>query len=683
MRKTSLVAIVFALASILALAAPGPASGKSRYDKLLRTAEGRAKLSALAKLENADTVNAPVLARYATDKEPLVRLRVAEALGRIGDPRGVPLLAKLTKDKDLRVVETAAYSLGLFADESVLEPLRACALAQHGTIKARAIEALGRTGLKGAGTILVPYLKNFNGSVRAQAAVALAISGDSAAANECEILMHDPDPHVLACAAYAMGRLGYKGGAELITPLLAHQNAEVKLRAAEALGRLKHGKSASAIAPLTKDPDRWVAIKAAEALGRIASGKGEEALETLLASNDDYLKTVALQGLATIGGGGSFEPVCPLLDDPSPMVRRAALQAAASTGGGRSREFLLKAFEKGTIQERSTALELLGSLSKADDLPLLAQTLQVKGDLLLQEGAATGLGNWKHPDDLAKRANMLAGPSGVRSPIEILVSAVDGPDPVVASIAAESIGKVGPLDAIADLVKIFPKHNARVDGDRKVAILEAIGARARELTPEKAAQFGLPDFLSRAATEPDPRVARAAASLGRTLGMSIAARPAPRDYRGSYPWGEPSLPLGQRAIRIDTRRGSIEVLLYGDDAPNAVESILYLAKKGFFKGLTFHRVVPAFVIQGGCPRGDGWGDAGYFLKNEINLHRYGRGTVGMADSGKDTAGSQFFITHTPQPHLNGRYTIIGKVTKGMDVVDSIEEGDTFDITVIK
>jgi cyclophilin family peptidyl-prolyl cis-trans isomerase len=136
-------------------------------------------------------------------------------------------------------------------------------------------------------------------------------------------------------------------------------------------------------------------------------------------------------------------------------------------------------------------------------------------------------------------------------------------------------------------------------------------------------------------------------------------------------------------IRVSTSRGDFEILLYGDEAPGAVRSILALAKAGFYDGSAFHRVVPGFVIQGGCPRGDGWGDAGFLLRNEINMRRYERGTVGMADSGKDTAGSQFFVTHTPQPHLNGRYTIVGRVTMGIEVVDTIEEGDTFSIRVVE
>jgi peptidyl-prolyl cis-trans isomerase B (cyclophilin B) len=132
---------------------------------------------------------------------------------------------------------------------------------------------------------------------------------------------------------------------------------------------------------------------------------------------------------------------------------------------------------------------------------------------------------------------------------------------------------------------------------------------------------------------------------------------------------------------IKTSHGNIEIELFGDDATQTAATFIKLAQSGFYDGLTFHRVVPNFVVQGGCPRGDGWGDPGYFIRAEVNTHRYERGYIGIADSGKDTGGSQFFITHSQQPHLNGHYTVFGRVIKGMEVVDKIDLGDTFKIEV--
>jgi cyclophilin family peptidyl-prolyl cis-trans isomerase len=126
---------------------------------------------------------------------------------------------------------------------------------------------------------------------------------------------------------------------------------------------------------------------------------------------------------------------------------------------------------------------------------------------------------------------------------------------------------------------------------------------------------------------------------------------------------------------IHTRKGDIRIELLATDAPMTVDNFIRLVRGGFYNGLAFVRVVPNFVIQGGDPRGDQNGGPGYQIRDEINLRRYETGTVGMALSGKDTGGSQFFITHSPQPHLDGGYTIFGQVIEGMDVVNHIARGD--------
>ncbi|MEZ5287696.1 MAG: peptidylprolyl isomerase [Vicinamibacterales bacterium] len=124
---------------------------------------------------------------------------------------------------------------------------------------------------------------------------------------------------------------------------------------------------------------------------------------------------------------------------------------------------------------------------------------------------------------------------------------------------------------------------------------------------------------------------------------------------------------------IDTTAGMIEVELAIVDAPRTVANFTDLARRGFFVNVPFHRVVPDFVVQGGDPRGDGEGGPGYTIRDEINQRPYMRGTMGMALDWRDTGGSQFFITHSPQPHLDGRYTVFGQVVSGMDVVDRLKQ----------
>ena len=128
-------------------------------------------------------------------------------------------------------------------------------------------------------------------------------------------------------------------------------------------------------------------------------------------------------------------------------------------------------------------------------------------------------------------------------------------------------------------------------------------------------------------------------------------------------------------VVIETDKGTLRLRCFAEDAPIHVASFLDLVGKRHYDGLPWHRVVPNFVIQGGDPRGDGWGGAGYLLRDEISQVRYERGTVGMPKAGKDTGGGQLFITHLPTPHLDGNYTIFARVTSGLEVVDRIEVGD--------
>lgn len=128
-----------------------------------------------------------------------------------------------------------------------------------------------------------------------------------------------------------------------------------------------------------------------------------------------------------------------------------------------------------------------------------------------------------------------------------------------------------------------------------------------------------------------------------------------------------------RAI-METEKGTINIDFFDEDAPNTVKNFVELSEKGFYDGLTFHRVIPGFVIQGGCPKGTGTGGPGYTIKCEINKNKHVAGTLSMAHAGKDTGGSQFFICHEPQPHLDGVHTVFGQ-TNDMDVVLAIRQGD--------
>lgn len=135
--------------------------------------------------------------------------------------------------------------------------------------------------------------------------------------------------------------------------------------------------------------------------------------------------------------------------------------------------------------------------------------------------------------------------------------------------------------------------------------------------------------------------------------------------------------MAARTGHIVTEKGDITVQFFPDEAPGTVANFEKLAKSGFYDGLTFHRVIPNFMIQGGCPKGDGTGGPGYTIPCETkgNPHKHVRGSLSMAHAGKDTGGSQFFICHAAQSHLNGVHTVFGQVTDGLDVIDAIRAGD--------
>jgi len=129
---------------------------------------------------------------------------------------------------------------------------------------------------------------------------------------------------------------------------------------------------------------------------------------------------------------------------------------------------------------------------------------------------------------------------------------------------------------------------------------------------------------------------------------------------------------------IETDKGTIELELYAERVPKTIENFETLVGKGFYDGLKFHRVIPDFMVQTGCPQGTGTGGPGYTFEDEFHpeLRHDGPGVLSMANAGPNTNGSQFFITHVPCPWLDGKHAVFGKVTKGQDVVDAIEQGDT-------
>jgi cyclophilin family peptidyl-prolyl cis-trans isomerase len=243
-------------------------------------------------------------------------------------------------------------------------------------------------------------------------------------------------------------------------------------------------------------------------------------------------------------------------------------------------------------------------------------------------------------------------------------------DVVVRGTAADLLGDLPPSDEnINALISALPPAQRDELNDAVLSILDSLGK-------QKTASAN--DAIKRLLDSRDHLVRRRAVTLLKANGAGDFSTNIGLVQTGNtrldYERALGRIGLSWRAV-VTTTRGSFTIELLPNDAPLTVDNFVRLAQRGYFAGITIHRVVANFVIQDGDPRGDGNGGPGYQIRCEINQVPYERAAVGMALSGKDTGGSQWFVTHSPQPHLDGGYTVFGRVIAGMDVVDNIVRGD--------
>jgi cyclophilin family peptidyl-prolyl cis-trans isomerase len=250
-----------------------------------------------------------------------------------------------------------------------------------------------------------------------------------------------------------------------------------------------------------------------------------------------------------------------------------------------------------------------------------------------------------------------------------LFDALESADYVLRATAARLIGEQKPDAAVASLGRAYTRGENDAANDARLAALEAL------------ARYGggeATETLRRALADRDWPVRVRAAALLKEAGDAAAepVRPAPVRQPPEFFESDRLLrpPYSPHAF-IETRRGTIEIELNVVDSPFTTQAFMELARAGFYNGLRVHRLVPNFVIQAGDPRGDGEGGPGFTIRDELSPLPFVRGTVGLAIAGRDTGGSQFFITLSPQPHLDGKYTSFGRVVKGFELLDRIALGD--------
>lgn len=586
------------------------------------------------------------LALFAKSDAPGVRAEAARALGRTREEKALDPLAALARDPDLAVRREALAALAWVpgGDEPLREALQV--LPRHsGWGKAEAAAELRGVAMWALG---------HHGS---DENLALLVEG-----------LRERGPAAVG-AATGLGRMGrdkVEGVEAALSPLLAAAErdlGELPEAAAYAAGRIGCDEPNAPRAARRAATSPWPTARAylLRCAGKGLDAKARaEAARAGLADDDAFVRVTAL-GLLEEG-----DPVVLAVDaveDADPGVRTAAVAALGRLGARRQLEMLAADPDPWRAAEAIDALLGIGVPAEPAwvDGPLPVQ-VAVAGHAPLESAVELAL-TAKEPAVRSAACGALLGaelaPEQAEEVGRRLLGASDG------VVRAVGVGLLEGVDPEAQKALLLPV--IRVETDPEV-LGEALGRLAG--FEWKQAPEGVDVSLRRAMGLGHDRVARKAAALA--AAMDVEAPDAAADPRLLIDL-ERTATL--RSVVVETSRGSFTIELFPEVAPLAAHHFATRASEGFYDEAVFHRVVPSFVAQTGCPRGDGWGGPGYTLPDEVSDLAYVEGRVGIARSDRDTGGSQWFVTTSDQPHLTGDYTLIGEVSHGMHVVHSLRRGD--------
>lgn len=656
------------------------------------------------------------------DKDSRVRQRAALAAGRIGDVRAVPALSELLlTDREPDVRQMAAFALGEIESPAGGYALTSVLKDTNAVARARAVEALGKVAAALAssqpakpaqGNAPKPEDDRLEVFKAAILDVLRFEAGRRTAADRLTILL----------GLTAALRARPEGVGPVITPFLDHSDPRIVADALNTMSRLRLKDNNDKVRQLLlKHADPIVRANAARVAG-VAEDKGayDALLDRALHDNDLRVRVSAIRALGNLKDARAVDQLLQrgdalLISESAFQSSKSELLEIAVTLGGlltnswnaAAVAFLNKMHKltKGEAPEVEVAFARVVPGIFAND-PFKAEVAKKSVSWRRVSARAQGLAALKNV--MVGAATGSAGERALRGAEEQLRSILNSPPPTYAvpevlrayasykskdlksvllkhlgvmndiqvrAMAAELLGEVSLDDkdvkALADefYLEITPGESYE-EPDAAIAILETLAkqksARAYEeikkgflayhyVTRRRAAallkESGVGDFSSEVGAvdthlrESDYR--RAIARIGKQVRATVA-----------------------------TNKGSFVIEFLPDDAPLTVDNFVKLARKGYFNGQTIPRVVPNFVVQAGDPRGDQNGGPGYQIRCELNEVPFERAALGMALSGKDTGGSQWFVTHSPQPHLDGGYTVFGRVVSGMEVVDRIARGDT-------
>jgi cyclophilin family peptidyl-prolyl cis-trans isomerase len=591
-----------------------------------------------------------------------LREELAVSLGRIPDHQGLLALKGLLIDDEPAVRRAAAFSLGLLGDPEGQQALFAAVRDKDRETGVLAVESLGRLGGR-----VVDVL---------------------------EALLPLPEPERWARLLPNLFRFKDETVVSLAERGLAQTDPELHARAAFALAREPKAEGLPTLRKLLADPAPRVRAWAARALGIVGGTDDLALLRPLLDDGDPGPLIQALRSAKSLAAGGKAKPIADwtprlraLLDDPRPGVRLSAIDAAgvwaapelsailearAATGETWERGTALVAFAGGAAGKDPKALDLVMAAAGEKDDALRARAAEAAGEIGLPAAGAALERLAGDPSPRVRSAALSAWLEGDPKASDVARKALADPDVTVRGAAYDWLA-THPVLTLETLGSALPGVYQEGTVEAGLAAVRAVAARAEGEPLERGGAIAVLEKL----TEGGPYVLRreAGEALGK-LGRPVPPLPPADQGKDVEIYRQIVRRTRQpHTVEIRTQRGTITVRLACAAAPLTCLNFLNLAGQGFFDGLAFHRVVPDFVVQGGDPKGDGSGGPGYSIRDEINRLRYGRGVVGMALAGPDTGGSQFFITLSPQPHLDGGYTAFGEVTGGAEVLDQLRLGD--------
>lgn len=650
-----------------------------------------------------------------------IRERAVLAIGRIGIDTSIPALEQLlVTEKDEKVRAMIMFAIGEIESvkgaDMILKTLQD--FRDNSEVTARAVEAAGKIAAANAkdekskelGKSIVERLE-FENTKR---------SG--------------PYDDVILLGLTAVLRARPDGGEKIVTEFLRYSNPRIRADALNTLARLRsklvNEKSRELLA---KDSDAVVRANAARMLG---VGEDKTALELLLNAAtkdaDSRVRVSAIRALASLKDASVAEKLIPAIDGLKLTNKNELLEIATTLGrllpntnNQKSIEFLEKFrdLDKFESPESEIAMARIAPEKYVKEFskpPTKEDLNTMKTNHRPPSSIAQGLGELVNNPDAKIKAEAQQILAQLLNEIPIHVNAVSDvltayvafkpndlnqvllkylkhPDPIVRATAAglldnqpTSKENVEALKTAFTQALLTDKH----DNDAQLAILDALFKLDKKeavgsllialnapdyLVRKKAFELlktegldkdfpGLPTMLANAIAKKKNQVLPYSPVFGTKLGQVLNTN---ADYLRAV-----LRKNGTVKAVFSTTKGNFTIDLTPEDAPLTVDNFIKLAKSNYFNGISVHRVVPNFVMQDGDPRGDGNGGPGWSIRCEVNMLGYGRGAVGMALSGKDTGGSQWFVTHAPQPHLDGGYTIFGQVNEtNMKVVDAIVRGD--------